>query len=61
METLLKALLWTCLVVVLIIGLPVLVVLIGVAWPVLLIVALLIFIPIAIGIVIGKNSKGKET
>lgn len=61
MTTLLKALLWTCLVVILIIGLPILIVLLGVAWPVLLVIAIAIFIPIAIGILIGKNSKGKET
>ena len=61
METLLKALLWTCIVVILVIGLPFLVLLVGVAWPVLLVIALFIFIPIAIGILIGKNSKGKET
>lgn len=61
METLLKALLWTCIVVILVIGLPFLVLLVGVAWPVLLVIALFIFIPIAIGIIVGKNSKGKET
>lgn len=60
MDTLLKALLWTCLLVVLIIGLPILVLIIGVAWPVLLTIAILIFVPIAFGILIGKNSKGKE-
>lgn len=61
METLLKALLWTCIVVILAIGLPFLVLLVGVAWPVLLVIALFIFIPIVIGIIVGKNSKGKET
>lgn len=64
MDTLLKALLWTFIIVVLIIGLPFLVVLVGVAWPVVLIMAAIIFAFIAIGILIGKasnNNKGKET
>jgi hypothetical protein len=57
MSTLLKALLWTCLLIILLIGVPVLVGLIGVMWPVLLIVALIIFIPLAIGIIVGKSDK----
>lgn len=60
MDTLLKALLWTLVLVVLVIGLPILVLLIGIAWPVLLVIALMIFIPIAFGILIGKKSKDKE-
>lgn len=58
MDTLVKALVGTFLLIVLIIGLPILAGLIGVMWPIVLVVGLLIFIPVAIGIVIGKSSKG---
>ena len=61
MDTLLKALLVTFIFLVLLIGLPLIVVLVGVAWPVLLVIAVLIFIPIVLGILIGKSSKRKET
>lgn len=57
MDTLLKALLWTCLLVVLMVGVPILIGLLGVMWPVLLVIALIIFIPLAIGIIVGKNDK----
>ena len=57
MNTLVKALIGTVILIVALIGLPILVGLVGVLWPVLLIIAVLIFIPIAVGIVIGKNSK----
>ncbi|MBO7450402.1 MAG: hypothetical protein J6U54_08530 [Clostridiales bacterium] len=58
MNTLLKALLWTIVLIVAIIGIPILIGLIGVMWPVLLIIALIVFIPLAIGIAVGKNDKG---
>lgn len=58
MDTLLKALLWTIVLIVAIIGIPILIGLIGVIWPVLLIIAVIVFIPLAIGIVVGKNDKG---
>lgn len=57
MDTLVKALIGTLLLIVTIIGIPILVGLIGVLWPIVLVIGLLIFIPIAIGIIIGKNSK----
>lgn len=57
MDTLLKALLWTIALIILIIGLPILIGLLGVMWPILLVVALIIFIPLAIGIIVGKNDK----
>lgn len=57
MDTLLKALLWTIALIILIIGLPILIGLLGVMWPILLVVALIIFIPLAIGIIVGKNNK----
>ena len=60
MSTLLKALLWTFVLIVAIIGLPILIGLVGVMWPVLLVIALIIFIPLAIGIIVGKND-GKES
>ena len=56
MDTLWKALLGTLLIIVAIIGLPILVGLIGLLWPVVLVIGLIIFIPIAIGIIIGKKS-----
>jgi len=57
MNTLLKALLGTLIVVVAIIGIPVLIGLLGFMWPVLLVIGLIIFIPVAVGVIIGKNSK----
>lgn len=56
MDTLWKALLGTLLIIVAIIGLPILVGLIGLLWPVVLVIGLIIFIPITIGIIIGKKS-----
>lgn len=56
MDTLWKALLGTLLIIVAIIGLPILVGLIGLLWPVVLVIGLIIFIPVAIGIIIGKKS-----
>lgn len=57
MDTLVKALIGTLLVIVALIGIPILVGLLGFIWPVVLVIALIIFIPIAVGIVIGKNTK----
>ncbi len=57
MSTLGKALFWTIVLIIALIGLPILVGLIGVMWPILLFVAVIIFIPVAIGIIVGKNSK----
>lgn len=57
MDTLIKALIGTFLLIVAIIGLPILIGLLGVLWPVVLVIALLIFIPVAVGIFIGKGSK----
>lgn len=57
MDTLWKALLGTFLVIIAIIGIPILIGLIGVIWPVILIVGLIIFVPVAVGIVIGKHDK----
>lgn len=57
MDTLIKALLVTFIIIVAIIGTPILVALVGFAWPVILFIAAIIFIPIAIGIVVGKNTK----
>lgn len=60
MDTLLKASIITLIVVAILIGLPILVLLIGVAWPLLVVIALIFFVPILIAFLIGKNSKGKE-
>lgn len=57
MNTLLKALLISFLIIVLIIALPILVTIVGLAWPVILGLMLIIFIPAIVGIMIGKNSK----
>ena len=57
MNTLWKALLATFLIIILAIGLPILIALVGVIWPIILIVGLLIFVPVAVGIVVGKNTK----
>lgn len=57
MNTLLKALLGTLIVVVAIIGIPVLIGLLGFMWPVLLVIGLIIFIPVAVGVFIGKHDR----
>lgn len=55
MSTLMKVLLATIILIVALIGLPILIGLIGVLWPVLLILGLIIFGLILIGTFIGSN------
>ncbi len=56
MSTLVKALLATMAIIVALIGLPILVGLLGILWPLILI----IFVLVAIGIIIGKASGNKK-
>lgn len=60
MDKLWKALIATVLLIILLIGLPVLIGLIGVLWPVLLIIAAFVFIPVLVGVGIGSNGSKKD-
>ena len=57
MKTVGKALLWSVLIVLILIALPLLAVVFGLALPVVLTVAAIIFPLILLGIILGKNSK----
>ena len=56
MNTLIKALIGTFIVIIGLIGLPILIGLLGVMWPIILVIAGIIFIPVAVGIFIGRKS-----
>ena len=57
MKTVGKALLWSIFLVVAFIAIPLLVLVCGIALPVVLTIAAFIFVPLLVGMILGKNSK----